>query len=122
MAEQTTRRGAMLVLRYLDVVEPGGDRDRRTVGVGSEVAIGQRVGDRRPLLRERPELVEQAAFLRLNPRSGVVRDKAGEPLAPEVAQEVRSVEWMEAGARERRRVADVVQVRGGDEHIDLGIR
>jgi len=55
-------------------------RDGRSVRGGREVAISQNVGDERALLWEELECVEQAAFLGLGLRAGMVRDQASHAL------------------------------------------
>jgi len=63
-----------------DIEQPLRRRDGRSVRGGSEVAVSQNVGDERALLWEELECVEQAAFLGLGVRAGMVRDQASHAL------------------------------------------
>lgn len=74
------------------------------------------------LLGKFVERFEQATFFCLAPRAGVAGDDAAQTLATESPQELRAVERMAARANKRGRVTDIVHVRGGHQHLELGRR
>jgi hypothetical protein len=82
----------------------------------------RRAGEQGLLLRKALQPCEQAALFRLRPRTRVIRHETCETLAPHLSQEAGPVERMEAVAGELGRVADVVQIRGGDENVELALR
>ncbi len=89
---------------------------------GGHVSEGERVEDRPILDREGNQLIEQPTFLSLEPCSRVVRDQAGQPLVTVPSEEPGAVDGMEAKPIQRRRVADVMHVGGGHQHLTILIR
>jgi ADP-ribose pyrophosphatase YjhB (NUDIX family) len=79
------------------------------------VGEGERVHDWAVLDREGGQLLDQAAFFGLEPRSGVVGDQRGQPLPALSTQEPGAVDWMKAEPVQRRGIADAMQERRGHE-------
>lgn len=98
-----------------DVGETLGRRNRGSVRSSREIAVRQCVGDLGPLLRKPLERREKATLLGLGSRTGVVGDEARQPRTSGALQEGRSVRGMEACADKTRRIADVVEIRSGQD-------
>lgn len=84
-----------------------------------EVAVGESVGDGRPLVVECPEDLDQPVRVRLESRSGVVSHQAGKTLVALLSQPLPTVERVEFVNSKLGRVADVMQVRGRDEYTTI---
>jgi hypothetical protein len=86
------------------------------------MSAGERIRDRAVLDREGVQLLEQPAFLGLESRARVVGHQAGQSLVPMVAEELGAVEGMKAQPVQRWRIADVMQVGGGHQHVTILVR
>src|SRR6266702_661377 len=116
--------GVVVAVALRDVDGPLVQGHRLAGRADGHVAVGERVGDRRRLPRKAFQLAVQAAQPHLEAGLGMVGDQSRQPLVPERAQVPCAVQGMAAGLLEGGRVADVVEVGGGDEldAVPLGER
>jgi hypothetical protein len=92
-----------------DLVESLHNRHPLAIRPGGHVAERQRVEKVRRRSRELRQLGCQPSMTRLDVGAAVVGGEAGQVLVTEASQVASSVERVEAGAVEGRRVADVMQ-------------
>lgn len=90
---------------------------------GRHIAVNQCGGEMLGRLGKlTSQLLRQPPLLRFDDGTRVVSDKAAKHRVRvfDVPQVPSAVEWMELGVRERRRVPDVMQPRGGGQQVAIG--
>lgn len=104
-----------LSVPLFDFSNPILERHQYSGWSGGQITVRQCVGDPRLFAFISSELRGEAAEPDLEPRLGVVGDEAGQPFGSKRPEVAGPIELMQASALKVWRVADVVQVRCGDQ-------
>jgi hypothetical protein len=88
---------------------------RRPDAPSGQITVRQSVGDPRLFAFVRSEFCGKPAEPDLEPRLGMMGDETGQPFGSKRPEVAGAIELMQASPLKARRVAGVVQVRGGDQ-------